>query len=186
MSRNVLGTILGAVAAYYTGNWSLLGAGAGFDSSANQQDKADANAAENRAFQERMSSTAYQRQVNDMRTAGINPMVAAGAGGASTPSGSTAQAYDLVNPALASALAIARAQAEIDNLEASNDKIRADTTVSTNSAKNLEVQNKLMESQVPKAKNLSRAEEGVFGKIMGYIDRFRQSIFGGGSIQLPK
>lgn len=43
-------------------------------------------------FQENLSNTAYQRAVQDMRLAGINPILAANQGGASTPSGSTGSA----------------------------------------------------------------------------------------------
>nr|DAE25509.1 MAG TPA: minor capsid protein [Microviridae sp. ctQkk2] len=46
-----------------------------------------AQAAKNRAWQEQMSNTAYQRAVEDMRKAGINPILAYQQGGASTPGG---------------------------------------------------------------------------------------------------
>ena len=47
------------------------------------------------AFQERMSNTAHQRQMTDLRKAGINPMLSAKLGGASSPSGASYQAGNI-------------------------------------------------------------------------------------------
>jgi len=45
---------------------------------------------ENRSFQAKMSNTAHQREVKDLKAAGLNPVLSAGGQGASAPSGSMA------------------------------------------------------------------------------------------------
>ena len=60
---------------------------------ANQQTKA--STARQMAFQERMSNTAHQRQMKDLRAAGINPMLSAKLGGASTPQGASYTARNI-------------------------------------------------------------------------------------------
>jgi len=55
-------------------------------------------AREQMAFQERMSGTAYQRAMTDMKAAGINPMLAFQQGGASSPSGAMGTASAATSP----------------------------------------------------------------------------------------
>jgi len=78
-------------------------------------------AQKNRDWQERMSSTAHQREVVDLRAAGLNPILSAtGGSGASSPGGSMAVMQNIQEQA-------APIKAQMANLAASTAKMIAET-----------------------------------------------------------
>lgn len=77
-------------------------------------------AAQNRDFQSEMSNTAHQREMADLKAAGLNPILTATGGhGASTPPGSVARMEDAVGPGITTALAARRQRAELENIRES-------------------------------------------------------------------
>lgn len=99
----------------------FLGLGAGAVASAYGQHLANkANlkiAREQMAFQERMSSSSYQRAVKDLKLAGINPMLAISKGGASTPGGASAKMENELAGAASNALSLLRFKKELRLLQ---------------------------------------------------------------------
>ena len=94
------------------------------------QNKAAKSASANQmAFQKDMSNTSYQRGMEDMKKAGLNPILAGKFGGASTPSGSTYQPQNVATNAVNSYLQTKQNEANVQLTNANTAKVQAETGV---------------------------------------------------------
>lgn len=92
----------------------------------NQEFQSD-EASSSRDFQMNMSNTAYQRAMADMRAAGLNPMLAAHLGGASTPGGAQASGGSMnLGRSLGEAAGASRVRAQEELTRAETEKTKAE------------------------------------------------------------
>jgi len=142
---------------------------------------ADANksnrqlAREQMAFQERMSSSAYQRAVLDAQKAGLNPYITMTKGPASTPTGTTGAAQIPSNPdygrGVSSAADSVMRALELRNQALMSKKIQSDIAVNSASAAQTAVETRRLMAAVPVAERDAGIELSTFGTVMQYVNR---------------
>lgn len=165
-------------------------------------------AREQMRFQEMMSNTAMQRRMDDLRAAGLNPILAARQGGASAPAGAAAQMTNSAAVGLNTAMAIYQGVATRDQLRAGarkfaqeannlvqefdhrltvNPKLdlqkRLENWLLSIDASQREMALKILEEELKIKRRAGEISDTEFGRFLGWVRETMQSITGTGRNQ---
>lgn len=137
-----IGSVFGSIADLTFGNQQRR------QNAAEAHDWSVEDAQTNRGFQERMSNTAHQREVKDLKAAGLNPVLSGtGGAGASTPGG------DMAN-------------AQMAPYESGFNKIVSNAM----EIRNMSAQNALLKAQEKQSNSASGVNDATTGKIKKETD----------------
>lgn len=171
---------LGPIAAMAINPTVAIGTGAQlYGAYMQQQGQKEANetnfrmSREQMEFQERMSSTAHQRQVEDLRKAGLNPILSANAG-ASSPAGSSATMQN-VNEGMA---ATAR---DIVQMGLNVQRQKSEIALMNAQAKKADIEGEVAKKGIPEADIKNR----IYNQVSPFLDKVEKWM-GTGAKNQPK
>lgn len=162
-----------------------------FSGAASIYGQSSANAAnreiaeQNRDWQTYMSNTAHQREVADLKAAGLNPILSAGGGsGASTPSGSTAHMENVFPEATARMVSLERQKTgqDIAESKAREGAASAQELANRNQAMKLESEKNLLDLQKPHAQAMGDFYASPIGRATPYISTAKEAAQALGSV----
>ncbi len=110
-----------------TAGAAMFGGGLAYIGGQKQNKAAREMAREQMRFQEMMSSTSYQRSMDDLRAAGLNPILAAKQGGAGGGAGASGPVINPLEKAVSSAQQVSRLSAEVASINAGTAQTKVDT-----------------------------------------------------------